>query len=102
MAINIPNGHKIYQHFPFQGPPKFTQMGIFGLKNHLASLATSCSTAAKPFFKSTFKIFSKYKNIYHSRTEGARLRFFTFPIASKISAEGFLRFAVLKPMPRAG
>jgi hypothetical protein len=38
---NIPNGHKIYQHFPFQGPPKFTQTGIFGLKiNHLATLAT--------------------------------------------------------------
>jgi hypothetical protein len=36
---NIPNGHKIYQHFPFQGTPKFTQIGIFGLKtNHLATL----------------------------------------------------------------
>jgi hypothetical protein len=36
---NIPNGHKIYQHFPFQGPPKFTQIGIFGFKtNHLATL----------------------------------------------------------------
>jgi hypothetical protein len=20
---SIPNGHKIHQHFPFQGPPKF-------------------------------------------------------------------------------
>jgi hypothetical protein len=30
----------MYQHFPFQGPPKFTQIGIFGLKiNHLATLA---------------------------------------------------------------
>jgi hypothetical protein len=37
---NIPNGHIIYQHYPFQGPPKFTQIGIFGLKiNHLATLA---------------------------------------------------------------
>jgi hypothetical protein len=35
----IPNGHKIYQHFPSQGFPKFTQIGIFGLKiNHLATL----------------------------------------------------------------
>jgi hypothetical protein len=35
----IPNGHRIYQLFPFQGPPKFTQIGIFGLKtNHLATL----------------------------------------------------------------
>jgi hypothetical protein len=39
MAKNIPNGHKIYQDFPFQGPPKFTQIGIFGMKrNHLATL----------------------------------------------------------------
>jgi hypothetical protein len=36
---NIANGHKIYQHFPFQGPPKFTQIWFFGLKtNHLATL----------------------------------------------------------------
>jgi hypothetical protein len=36
---NIPNGHKIYEHFPFQGPPKFTQIGILGMKiNHLATL----------------------------------------------------------------
>jgi hypothetical protein len=26
---NIPNDHKIYQHFLFQGPPKFIQIGIF-------------------------------------------------------------------------
>jgi hypothetical protein len=36
---NIPNGHKIYQHFPNHGPPKLTQISIFGLKiNHLATL----------------------------------------------------------------
>jgi hypothetical protein len=35
----VPNGHKIYQHFPFKGPPKYTKIGIFGLKiNHLATL----------------------------------------------------------------
>jgi hypothetical protein len=28
---NIPNGHKIYQHFPFFGPSKFTQIGILGM-----------------------------------------------------------------------
>jgi hypothetical protein len=38
-AFNIPGGLKIYQHFQSQGPPKFTQSGIFGLKiNHLATL----------------------------------------------------------------
>jgi hypothetical protein len=29
---NIPNGHKKYQHLRLQDPPKFTQIGIFGLK----------------------------------------------------------------------
>jgi hypothetical protein len=33
------NGHKIDQHLPLQGPPKFTQFGTFGLKIcHLATL----------------------------------------------------------------
>jgi hypothetical protein len=37
---NIPNGHKMYQHFPFYGPPKYTQIWIVGMKisYHLASL----------------------------------------------------------------
>jgi hypothetical protein len=35
---DIPNSRKIYQHFSILGPPKFTQIGIFGLKrNHLAT-----------------------------------------------------------------
>jgi hypothetical protein len=39
---NIPNGHKIFKHFPLQSPPKITQSGIFGLKiNHLATLLCS-------------------------------------------------------------
>jgi hypothetical protein len=42
----IQNGRKKYQHFPFQGPPKYTQIRIFGLKiNHLATLRV---TRAKP------------------------------------------------------
>jgi predicted secreted protein len=37
--LNRPKGHKIYQHLPLQDPPKFTQIGIFGLKIwHLATL----------------------------------------------------------------
>jgi hypothetical protein len=33
------NGHKIYQHFPFQGPQKSSQIGILGMKiYHLATL----------------------------------------------------------------
>jgi hypothetical protein len=44
---SIPNGQKIdqidikyvYRHLPLQVPPKFTQIGIFGLKIcHLATL----------------------------------------------------------------
>jgi hypothetical protein len=39
MIIKYPKSSKIYKHFPIQGPPKFTQIGIFGLKtNHLATL----------------------------------------------------------------
>jgi hypothetical protein len=35
----IPNGQKIYRYFPFQDPPKFTQIVIFGLKMyHMATL----------------------------------------------------------------
>jgi hypothetical protein len=34
-----PNGLGIYRPFQFQGPPKFTPIGNFGLKvNHLANL----------------------------------------------------------------
>jgi hypothetical protein len=46
MTKNIPNGDgidqmaiKIYQLFPIQDPPKFTQIGNFGMKiYHLATL----------------------------------------------------------------
>jgi hypothetical protein len=30
---NRTNDHKIFQDFPLQDPPKFTKIGIFGLKN---------------------------------------------------------------------
>jgi hypothetical protein len=34
----------MYQHFPFQCPPKLTQIGIFGIKRyHLATLIPSLS-----------------------------------------------------------
>jgi hypothetical protein len=50
MAVNSPNGHIIYQHFPFQGPPKFTQIAIFGLKtNHLATLVNKPGRAGSYF-----------------------------------------------------
>jgi hypothetical protein len=44
---NIPNGHKIKLHSPFQCPPNFTQIGILGMKiNHLATLTqTQCKNA---------------------------------------------------------
>jgi hypothetical protein len=38
VSYDITNGNKIYQHLPFQDPPKFTLIGIFGLKTyHLAT-----------------------------------------------------------------
>jgi hypothetical protein len=39
--LNISNDCKMRKHFPFQGPPKFTQIWIFGLNtNHLATLGS--------------------------------------------------------------
>jgi hypothetical protein len=35
---NIPNGYKIYQHFPFQGSPKHTKKFFVMKINHLATL----------------------------------------------------------------
>jgi hypothetical protein len=38
-------GHNICQPVPFQGPPKFTQIGILGLKRyHLATLIAKRSS----------------------------------------------------------
>jgi hypothetical protein len=54
MSVNIPNGHKIYQHFPIKGPPKFTQIWIFGLKrNHLATLVSAAAESAKRHIRFT-------------------------------------------------
>jgi hypothetical protein len=39
MSYNIPNGLKIYQHFPFQGTPKFTQI-VFLVPMKIYHLAT--------------------------------------------------------------
>jgi hypothetical protein len=37
MAAIYSYGHRIYKPFIFLGPPKFTQIGIFGFKIHLPS-----------------------------------------------------------------
>jgi hypothetical protein len=47
---NRPIGHKTYQHLPLQDPPKFAQIGIFGLKIcHLATLAKITSYVHETF-----------------------------------------------------
>jgi hypothetical protein len=47
---NLLYGHKIYHHLPLKYPPKFTQIGTFGLKMyHLATLA-----AGRPCPKLTY------------------------------------------------
>jgi hypothetical protein len=47
---NIPNGHKMYQHFPLQDPPKYTKIGIFGFKNIPSGKpgANQCANLALP------------------------------------------------------
>jgi hypothetical protein len=63
MTTNIPNGHKhtyfakkytnypqIHQYFPFMGSPKFTQIGISGMKiYHLATLSDGRIDAASAY-----------------------------------------------------
>jgi hypothetical protein len=50
LSVHISNDHKIYQHFPILGPPKFDKIGIFGLKrNHLATLQNSARTDQNDF-----------------------------------------------------
>jgi hypothetical protein len=45
MAVKYSKWFKTCQHFPFQGPPEFTQIGIFGLKiNYLATLAETANS----------------------------------------------------------
>jgi hypothetical protein len=41
--LNIPNGQRIYKHFPISSPPKFTQIGIFGLKTNRLATLNFCS-----------------------------------------------------------
>jgi hypothetical protein len=31
VAANVPNAPKIYQHFPFQDPLKYTKICVFGI-----------------------------------------------------------------------
>jgi hypothetical protein len=53
---NSPNVHKIYQHIPLQGPPKFTQTRIFGLKKcHLAVPSSEAVRLKKTFFEESMK-----------------------------------------------
>jgi hypothetical protein len=47
MAEVYPNGQIIYQPFPFQGPPKFTQIGLFGLKIYNLATLNECSATSK-------------------------------------------------------
>jgi hypothetical protein len=69
----IPNGSKIYQNFPFQDPPKFTQMVIFWFENitsgnpgkergkNSACLGSATTVVGQFFFVST-KTFFRAKN----------------------------------------
>jgi hypothetical protein len=47
--LGRPNGNKMYQHLPMQDPPKFTQIGIFGLKR--CPLATLVWRQLSPVFR---------------------------------------------------
>jgi hypothetical protein len=53
----------MYQHFPFQGPPKYTKIGIIGLKiNHLATLVWTSLKFAMGQFGMAKIIWSQFNN----------------------------------------
>jgi hypothetical protein len=60
--------------FPYQGPPKFTQIGIFGLKTyHLATLFTTVSSRIKfvTMLKNDTRVPAQTR-LTHGRYKGAR------------------------------
>jgi hypothetical protein len=64
------NCHKIYQHFTFQGPPKYTQIWSFGMKiYHLA--IKSCERADRKIHKSELRLSPK---ISFTKFVGFRLK----------------------------
>jgi hypothetical protein len=75
MVVKYSKGPNISQHFPFHDPPKYTQIGIFGLKrNHLATLCLSRVAALATFepievtFESTSAETQNLKILKNSRT----------------------------------
>jgi hypothetical protein len=59
MIVKYYKWPEIWHHFPFQGPPKYTQIGIFGRKrNQLATLVRSrlslARSALPPFYSVLF------------------------------------------------
>jgi hypothetical protein len=59
---NIPNGQKIYQYCLFQGPLKYTQIGIFGLKvYHLSTLVEFVLSAALAFLDGEIDVKGKWR-----------------------------------------
>jgi hypothetical protein len=62
---NILNGHKIYRHFPYEGTPNFTKIGIFGLKiNHLATLYVGKESLFNAAAASLFKTVDKQLKVF--------------------------------------
>jgi hypothetical protein len=52
---------------PFQGPPKYTQIGIFGMKiYHLADLFLSATRKVESFFIQMSNLLMKHPHIWQS------------------------------------
>jgi hypothetical protein len=67
--------HKIYQCFPFQGAPKFTQIGILGLK--IYRLATLLRGGTKQFIRKVHKLAPTLNLVFlrSIRNEGSQKSF---------------------------
>jgi hypothetical protein len=58
----IPNGPKIYQHFIFQGPPKYSQIGFFWFENIPSGNTGDCNQEPEVdfVFRRSFSALAEY------------------------------------------
>jgi hypothetical protein len=77
MAIKYTDIFNFKTHLQFQDPPKFTQIRIFGLKYHLATLV-----ATVPLFTVPPRQHCKTKQKWFSKVKEGRKPFFAKPFLS--------------------
>jgi hypothetical protein len=78
MAVKYSKWSQKYQHFPYQDPPKYIQIGIFRFENKPSGNpdpeAAVKTLEAKKLVKFHWPIFCVVKNVFNSTTRGKKSR----------------------------